>query len=117
MGLEGNMVANQLNLGQKRRVMYIEGKDSLIEGVPARIGWVTFSKSGRTVYYRGLKLERIKGGGVSGNFIETESGAEFWVSGVKKRGSNMHPAEGGVTVIVDADAKHEYEILRSNGGI
>ena len=111
------LVANQLTLGQKRRVMYIEGKGALIDGVSARIGWVTFSKSGRTLTYRGLTLGRIKGGGVSGNYIDTESGAEYWVSGVKKRGSNTHPAEGGVAVAIDPDAQEEYTNLRSGGGI
>jgi hypothetical protein len=35
----------------KTRIMYIEQKDDGING-PARIGRVTFSKSGRSLYYR-----------------------------------------------------------------
>ena len=34
------------------RIMYIESKGDGITG-PARIGRVTFSKSGKTLYYRG----------------------------------------------------------------
>src|SRR5258706_16381256 len=35
----------QLNLGLKRRLMYVENKDGEIDGANGRIGWVTFSKS------------------------------------------------------------------------
>jgi hypothetical protein len=38
-------VSNQLTRGEKRRVMYVENKDGDVDGVSARIGWVTFSKS------------------------------------------------------------------------
>jgi hypothetical protein len=108
------MKRNQLTQGQARRVMYIENKDGLIDGVSARIGWVEFSKTGRTVYYRGLALTAMKGGGVAGNFLDPETGEEFWVSGVKRRGSNAHLAES-VAAVVDDNAKEEYESLRAIG--
>jgi hypothetical protein len=105
------MKINQLTQGQSRRVMYIENKDGLIEGIAARIGWVEFSKTGRTLYYRGRSLAAAKGGGVRGNFICEETGQEFWVSGIKKRGSNSHPSES-VSIAIDEDAKEEYERIR-----
>jgi len=43
------MKSNQLTKGENHRVMYIENKDGDIDGVAARIDWVTFSKSGRSV--------------------------------------------------------------------
>lgn len=92
--------------------MYVENKDGDIDGVPARIGWVEFSKSGSTVYYRDRALRKAKGGGIRGNFFDEESGEEFWVSGIKKRGSNSHPAES-VTVEVDQDAAEEYSRLKA----
>jgi hypothetical protein len=107
------MKANQLTQGQERRVMYVENKDGLLDGVQARIGWVTFSKSGRTVYYRGRSLKAIGGRGVRGNFIDAESGEEFWVSGIKRRGSNAHVNEA-TPVVVDDDAKDEYQRLRQD---
>lgn len=73
--------------------MYVEKKDGDIDGVDARIGWVTFSKSGCSIYYRGKTLKRAKGGGVVGNHFDEEAGEEYWVSGIKKRGSNAHWAE------------------------
>ncbi len=107
------MRSGQLTQGKKKRLMYIENKSGLIEGFQARIGWVTFSKTGNTVYYRGLVLNRLKGGGVSGNFADPDSGSEFWVSGVKRRGSNVHWASA-IHAQIDEDAQQEYLQLRSH---
>jgi len=91
--------------------MYIENKSGEIDGVRARIGWATFSRTGQTVYYRGREL--AKASGVSGNFIDVATLDEYWVSGVKKRGSNAHWAEAAVTIEVDPDAQDAYQILRA----
>lgn len=99
----------QLNRGLSRRLMYVENKHGTIDGVNARIGWVTFSRTGQTVYYRGLTL--TKANGISGNFMDIESREEYWVSGVKKRGSNVHYAERA-SVEVDADALEGYRALK-----
>lgn len=101
----------QLNRGQQRRLMYVENKDGEIDGCAARIGWVTFSKSGQTVYYRGRELAKSKGQGIRGNFYDAVTGEEYWVSGVKTRGSNMHPAERRVSMEIDADALDAYREL------
>lgn len=104
---------NQLNRGLKKRLMYLENKDGHIDGVPARIGWVTFSRSGRSVCYRGRVLLPFGGHGHRGNYIDEATGEEFWVSGVKRRGSNVHPLER-VVVRVDEDARDAYALLRSD---
>jgi hypothetical protein len=103
---------SQLNRGLKRRLMYIENKDGEIDGANGRVGWVTFSKTGQTVYYRGRTLEKGEGQGIRGNFLDTATGEEYWVSGVKKRGSNVHWAEH-ISVEVDADAMDDYRAIRS----
>lgn len=103
---------NQLNRGLQKRLMYVENKDGDIDGVSARIGWVSFSKTGKTVYYRDLELASLGGRGISGNFRDVETGDEFWVSGVKKRGSNAHWAES-VDIEIDPDALEAYRELRS----
>jgi hypothetical protein len=105
------MKTSQLTKGLQRRLMYVENKDGLIDGVPARIGWVEFSKTGRTVRYRGLSLFAIGGRGVRGNFMDEETHDEFWVSGVKERGSNAH-IHASVPVVVDEDALVEYDRIR-----
>lgn len=103
-------VESQLTRGLSQRLMYVENKNGSIDGADARIGWVTFSKSGRTVYYRGRELLRMKGGGVRGNYFDCETREEYWVSGVKRRGSNVHPHER-VAVLVDPDAADAYAEL------
>jgi hypothetical protein len=106
------MKISQLTEGLQRRLMYVENKDGLIDGERARIGWVEFSKSGRTVRYRRRSLIAIGGRGVSGNFMDEETREEYWVSGVKERGSNAHP-HSPVRVVVDDDAQVAYAQLRS----
>ena len=106
------MKKNQLSRGEATRLMYVENKDGTLHGADARIGWVTFSKTGKTVYYKDKVLKRATGGGISGNHYDEATGEEYWVSGIKKRGSNTHWAERG-TVAVDEDALEEYERVKA----
>lgn len=106
------MKRTQLNRGLPRRLMYIEAKSGLIAGAQARIGWVSFSRSGRSVRYRNHIFARIKGGGIAGNYYEVESGREFWITGVKSRGCNRHPSASGVAVVVDSDAEEGLGSIR-----
>lgn len=82
--------------------MYVEqktkGNRSLSHRGPAEIGEVTFSKTGMTVYFQGKTFHRIKGGGIYGNYRCAEDGNEYWISGVKKRGSNRHPHGSGPVI-------------------
>ena len=110
------MKNNQLTKGESRRVMYIENKDGDIDGVAARVGWVAFSKSGKTVYYRGRALKRAVGGGVRGNHFDEETGEEYWIFGVKKRGSNAHFAES-TPLEVDEDPREEYDLIINDNSI
>jgi hypothetical protein len=82
------------------RNMYVEQKSDgnrwLDDRGPAEIGEVTFSQTGKTIYFKGKSFERIKGGGVAGNYRCVETGDEYWITGVKKRGTNRHWAGGGL---------------------
>ncbi len=86
------------------RVMYIERKAGELEG-SARIGRVTFSKTGRTMYYRGLSFLKVKNG-YKYNCICVENGEEYWISGPKKRGGDG--LYGGDGAEVDKDVREEY---------
>ena len=108
------MRKTQLNRGLRRRLMYVGNKDGQIDGSNGRIGWVEFSKTGQTVYYRGRQLQKSSGQGIRGNFFDVETGEEYWVSGVKKRGSNVHWAER-ITVRIDPDAVDAYCALKDGG--
>ena len=105
------MKANQLTKGQSRRIMYIENKSGEIDGYSARVGWVTFSNSGNSIYYRGREL--LRSNGVRGNFVDVENADEYWISGIKKKGSNVHWAES-VQVHVDEDAQQELKRIKSD---
>jgi hypothetical protein len=90
---------------------YIELKSGHGDSGPAWIALVTMSRSGSTVYFDDRALKRLKGGGVSGNFFDLESGQEFWVSGVKKNGEDRHWAGSG-RVLVERAAVEEYLAVR-----
>ena len=93
--------------------MYVENKSEAGDRGEARVGWVTFSKTGRSIYYAGKRFQRIKGGGVAGNYIDVETGDEYWISGVKKEATNRHWAGGG-EIQIDEDAESEYKkVIRS----
>ncbi|MCA9194280.1 MAG: hypothetical protein KDB03_21070 [Planctomycetales bacterium] len=89
------------------RLMYIERKTGYGDNGPARIGRVTFSNSGRTVYYKGSAYQSCKGQGISGNYFDVETGEEYWISGPKKSGHDRHWAGGGA-VEIDEDVIDEY---------
>jgi hypothetical protein len=86
---------------------YIERKSGYGDDGPAWIARVSMSKSGRTVYFKGMALKRLYGRGVSGNHYDLQTGDEYWVSGVKTRGSNRHWVGSGV-VMIEAGAVDEY---------
>ena len=92
------------------RIAYIELKTGHNGNGPARIGRITFSKSGRSVYYNGRRFERIKGGGASGNYYDVKTGDDDWISGVKRDGTDRHWAGSG-RVEIDEDVRAEYETL------
>jgi len=88
--------------------MYIELVSGYNHDGPARIGRVTFSKTGRTVYYRGKTLQRVKKGDEwGGNHVDAETGESYWISGVKKNREDRHWAGTG-PVEIDEDAREEY---------
>lgn len=90
------------------RIMYIEHKGSGLSG-EARIGRVSFSKTGRTLYYGGKTFQSLKGAGFKANYFDVESGDEYWISGCKRDGSDRLHGER-VPVEIDDDVRHEYWI-------
>ena len=102
---------------QAGRIMYIECKAGKLLG-PARIGRVTFSKTGRTLYYRGQTFQSLKGKGFKSNYYCVETGEDYWISGPKRRGGDA--LYGGNTPIeIDEDVREEYwrDIRRQPGRI
>jgi len=73
----------------------------------ARIGRVTFSKTGRTIFYRDQVFRRIIGGGFKSNYCDEATGEEYWISGAKKKGGDRLYGER-LPVVVDDDVREEY---------
>jgi hypothetical protein len=86
--------------------MYIEAKGGGLTG-PARIGRVSFSKSGRTIYYRGQEFRSLDGADFKANYYDVATGDEYWISGPKKDGSDRLYGER-VPVEIDDDVREEY---------
>ena len=76
-------------------LMYIELKSGHQDNGPAWIGRAKLSKSGRTVYFNGRAFKRAVRGGIQGNHFDFETGEEYWLSGVKKDGTDRHWAGTG----------------------
>ena len=91
---------------ERSRIMYVEDKSNGVEG-EARIGRVYFSKSGKTLYYRGRRFQSLKGQGFKSNYFDVETGEEFWISGPKKdRNDRLYG--GQLNMEIDDDVKAEY---------
>ena len=84
---------------------YIELKSGHSDNGPAWIGYVTQSKSGRTLYFNGRGLLKVKG--QRGNYVDMETGESLWISGVKKNGQDRHWAGSG-KVLIEAAAVPDY---------
>jgi hypothetical protein len=89
----------------KSRIMYIESKAGGLTG-PARIGRVTFSKTGATLYYAGKSFQSLKGSGFKSNYFDVETGDAYWISGPRKDGQDALYATN-VATEVDADVHDE----------
>jgi len=90
----------------KPRLMYIERKAGSLTGT-ARIGRVTFNRTGRTIFYRDQVFRRIVGGGFKSNYTEEATGEEYWISGPKRDGRDRLYGER-LPIEIDEDAREEY---------
>jgi hypothetical protein len=86
--------------------MYIEYKGDNLTG-PARIGRVTFNRTGATLYYGGKAFQSLKGKGFKANYFETETGEEYWISGPRRDGADAL-YRTNVRTSIDEDVREEY---------
>ncbi len=102
---DGDQLPEEFRVSRSK-IMYIEDKSSGLEG-KARIGRVYFSKSGKTLYYRGLRFRSLKGSGFKANYYETETGDHYWISGPRKdRNDRLYG--GNLGVKIDSEIHEEY---------
>ena len=87
------------------RIMYIESKAESLQG-PARIGRITFTKSGKGIYYQGREFHRING--FKANYAEAGSNEPYWISGPRKDGRDRLYSPSALPVEIDEDVREEY---------
>jgi hypothetical protein len=85
--------------------MYIESKAESLQG-PARIGRVTFTKSGKGIYYKDREFYRISG--FKANYAEVGTHDPYWISGPRQDGRDRLYCPSGLPVEIDDDVREEY---------
>lgn len=88
-----------------RELMYIELKTGYSDNGPAWIGFVMTSKTKKTIYFNDRAFQKYNG--IGSNYYDIESGDEYWISGIKARGSNRHWAGNG-KIMIDSRAVEQY---------
>lgn len=88
------------------RIMYIEYKGDSLTGV-ARIGRVTFSKTGKSIRYDGKLFLSASGQGFKSNYFDDDTGEEYWISGCRKDGADRLYGER-LPIYIDEDVMDEY---------
>jgi hypothetical protein len=89
----------------KKIIRYIELKGS--EHTDADEAWIArvwLSTSGKTIYFNDMALKRSQG--IDSNHVDIETGDLYWVSGVKKAGTNRH---WGGTIYIEQSLLPWYE--------
>jgi len=91
--------------------MYIENKSAQPPGLsgvrgPARIGRVSFSKTGKSLCYGGKTFRSLKGSGFKANYFDVDSNEHYWISGPKKNGADG--LYGPRPTPIDDDVREEY---------
>ncbi len=91
----------------KSEIKYIELKSDHGDHGPAWIGLVSFSKSGKTLYFNDTAFQSLGGSGIAGNYFDVETGDEYWISNPKKNRTDRHRFGGG-TIAVEKRILPEY---------
>lgn len=87
--------------------MYIENKSESLNGA-ARIGRVTFNRTGKSLNYRGRTFQSLKGRGFKENYFDVETEERFWISGPRRDGKDRLYPESTAPVEIDDDVADEY---------
>ena len=95
----------------KTKIMYMELKKDESHNYndrgEARIGRVTFSKSGRSIIYKGKMFLRTRDPAYA-NYIDAETREVYWISGPKKDGTDRYYWGKTAPVLIDEDVREEY---------
>lgn len=93
----------------KTEIVYVETETGANHDGKAWIGKCFFSKTGQTIYFNGDVYR--KGKGFSSNYFDIETGDGFWISGVKKNGTDRHKFGKGIIEIDESVIAEYLEII------
>lgn len=88
----------------RKRLLYVELKSGHNHDGPAWIGYGTFNRTGKTVYFNGKAYSKMSGS--IGNFYSGDE--EYWVTGIKQNAAHRHQ-HGRGKIFIDGDAVNEYQ--------
>ena len=83
-----------------------DSKGAGLHGI-ARIGRVTFSRTGATLHYSGRSFQGLKGSGFKANYFDVETGEQYWISGPRQDGTDRL-YKSNWPVDIDEDVREEY---------
>lgn len=89
----------------KSKLIYVELKSGHNDNGPAWIGMGLYNRTGQTIYFNGKIFKNGKG--VSSNHYDAESHEEYWISGVKKDGTDRHKSGSGI-IHIDESIVSDY---------
>ena len=89
----------------KKELIYVELTNGFNHDEKAEIGFGYYNRTRSTIYFNGRILG--KGKSIVGNFVDIETGEDYWVSGTKKNGQNRHWTGQG-KIHIDKIAISEY---------
>ena len=92
----------------RNRIMYIEREDD--NGAYGHVGWISISKSQKTLYFRDLVLKSIEDESAEWNYVDINSEERYLIFDVKKDRQKIHTSRG-VKVSVDLNCQYEYELI------
>jgi hypothetical protein len=95
----------------KPEIKYIELKSNYSDNGPAWIGLVSFSKSGKSLYFNNTAFQSLNGSGIAGNYFDLETGDEYWISNPKKKLTDRHYAGGGIISVEKRILSDYLEII------
>lgn len=86
--------------------MYMECRAGERTG-EARIGRLTFSRTGKTLYYRDRKFQSMEASGLGANYYDLDTREEYRIADCRPDGADR--ADGKQRPVeIDEDAREEY---------
>lgn len=86
-------------------LIYVELKSGFNDDGPVWIGNGVFNRTWCTRYFNGRVLK--KSHGIGSNFYDLQTGDSYWISGLKKRGTNRHWA-GNSKIQIDREVVEDF---------